>query len=304
MSAADTTPQGSPLFSDPKGREVPAPSFGGTPIADTHAHLGMLDDPALALARAARAGVGFIATIADASEDASRTYESLPEWLDRAKASLEADASAGMTPDLPRVRIVVGVHPHNAKDLTPQVEGELIRLASDARTVAIGEIGLDYHYDNSPREVQRAAFRRQLELALDRELPVVVHLREAHSDGAAIMQETGLPSAGCILHCHTLGPEALEPFLSLGCSVSFAGPVSFKKAEEIRAAARIVPIGRILTETDCPFMAPEPFRGRTNEPALVVFTAARMAQARGEELPAFAEHSYAAALRLLGGRDL
>lgn len=304
MSASETTPQNPPLFSDSKGREVPTPSFGGIPVADTHAHLAMLDDPALALARATRAGVGFIATIADASEDASRTYESLPGWLDRASALLAADSAQGATPELPRVRIVVGVHPHNARDLTPQVEGELIRLLSDARTVAVGEIGLDYHYDHSPREVQRAAFRRQLELALDRDLPVVVHLREAHADGASIMRETGLPRAGCILHCHTLGSEALEPFLSLGCSVSFAGPVSFKKAEEIREAARSVPVGRILTETDCPFMAPEPFRGRTNEPALVVFTAARMAQARGEELPAFAEHTYAAALRLLGGRDL
>ena len=98
-----------------------------------------------------------------------------------------------------------------------------------------------------------------------------------------------------------MGPEPLAPFLSLGCTVSFAGPVSFKKAEEIRAAARAVPAGRILTETDCPFMAPEPFRGRTNEPALVVFTAARLAEARGEELSDFALHARAAARRMLGG---
>jgi TatD DNase family protein len=98
-----------------------------------------------------------------------------------------------------------------------------------------------------------------------------------------------------------MGPEPLEPFLSLGCMVSFAGPATFKKADEIRAAARSVPAGRILTETDCPFMAPEPFRGRPNEPAFVVFTAARLAEARGEELPAFAEHAWETAFRALGG---
>jgi TatD DNase family protein len=291
-----------PLFVDSKGREVTAPDFGGRPVADTHAHLDMLDDPGTALARAALAGVCFVATVADPSEDASRTYESLPEWLASASTMLESPSGAVSAMEPPAVRIIVGVHPHNAKNLTPQVEVELIRLASDARTAAVGEIGLDYHYDYSPRDVQRAAFRRQLELAVEMDLPAVVHLREAHADGEAIMREVGLPRPGCILHCHTLGPEALEPFLAMGCLVSFAGPASFKKAEEIREAARRVPAGRILTETDCPFMAPEPFRGRTNEPAFVVFTAARLATARAENLPEFAEHAYGAALGILGGR--
>jgi TatD DNase family protein len=277
--AAETAPLNHPLFADAKGREVSAPDFGGVPVADTHAHLDMLEDPALALARAARAGVTFVATVADPSEDASRTYDSLPEWLAAASAVLASAGGVGRALEPPEVRIILGVHPHNAKDLTPQVEVELIRLASDARTTAIGEMGLDYHYDHSPREVQRSAFRRQLELAVEMNLPAVVHLREAHTDGEAIMRE-------------------------MGCLVSFAGPVSFKKADEIREAAHAVPSGRILTETDSPFMAPEPFRGRTNEPALVVFTAARMAAARGEQLGEFAEHAYAAALGILGERAL
>jgi TatD DNase family protein len=292
VNTAETTSPSDPLFADAKGREIHVPDFGGMPIADTHAHLDMLKEPALALARAARAGVTFVATVADPSEDASRTYDSLPGWLAATCTTLASAGGDASALESPEVRVVVGVHPHNAKDLTPQVELELIRLASDARTSAIGEIGLDYHYDHSPREVQRSAFRDQLRLAVEMNLPAVVHLREAHTDGEAIMREVGLPSAGCILHCYTLGPEALEPFLALGCAVSFAGPVSFKKGDEIR----------VLTETDCPFRAPEPFRGRTNEPALVVFTAARMAAARGEELPVFAEHTYAAALGLLGGR--
>jgi TatD DNase family protein len=302
--AAETAPLNHPLFADAKGREVLAPDFGGVPVADTHAHLDMLEDPALALARAARAGVTFVATVADPSEDASRTYDSLPEWLAAASAVLASAGGVGRALEPPEVRIILGVHPHNAKDLTPQVEVELIRLASDARTTAIGEMGLDYHYDHSPREVQRSAFRRQLELAVEMNLPAVVHLREAHTDGEAIMREVGLPRSGCILHCYTMGPEPLKPFLEMGCLVSFAGPVSFKKADEIREAAHAVPSGRILTETDSPFMAPEPFRGRTNEPALVVFTAARMAAARGEQLGEFAEHAYAAALGILGERAL
>jgi TatD DNase family protein len=284
-----------PLFADAKGREVALPHLGGL-IADTHAHLDMLDDPGLALARAARAGVGFIATIADASEDASRTFEELPAWLARA-GNLLSERGFTDTP-LPRVRVVVGVHPHNAKDLDAQVEVELRRLASHALTSAIGEIGLDYHYDHSPREVQRQVFRRQLEIAREIDIAAVVHLREAHDDGEAIMREVGLPEAGCVLHCYNLGPELLDRFLGLGCTVSFAGPVTFKKADEVRAAAAKVPLERILTETDCPFMAPEPFRGRTNEPALVAFTAARIADCRGEAPESFAQASFANAVRL------
>jgi len=277
------------------------PDFGGNPIADTHAHLDMLDDPALALARAARAGVGFVATVADPSEDAWRTYDELPSWFANARELLEGDARAVGGPVLepPRVRVIVGVHPHNAKNLTPEVEVDMRRLAEDGRTSAIGEIGLDYHYDHSPRDVQRDAFRRQLAIAHEFGLPAVVHLREAHDDGEAILRDVGMPPAGCILHCYNLGPEVLGRFLELGCTVSFAGPVTFKKAEEVRESAALVPPGRILTETDCPFMAPEPFRGRTCEPALTVFTAARIAEARGQMLTDFARDAYATALGLL-----
>jgi TatD DNase family protein len=285
-----------PLFVDAKGRAVTAPDFGG-PIADTHAHLDMLDDPGLALANAARAGVAFVATVADPSEDASRTHDELPTWFARAREALDAEG-LHETP-LPHVRVILGVHPHNAKDLDAQVEAECRRLALHGLSSAIGEIGLDYHYDYSPRDVQREAFRRQLHLAHEVDLPVVVHLREAHADGEAILREVGLPEAGCILHCYNLGAEPLDRFLALGCMVSFAGPATFKKADEVREAAATVPLSRILTETDCPFMAPEPFRGRTNEPAYVVFTAARLAEARDEALGDFAEATYDNARRIL-----
>ncbi len=286
-----------PLFSDSKGREVAAPDFGRMPIADTHAHLDMLDDPALALARAALAGVGFVATVADVTEDAWRTYDELTSWLANARELLVAAGREDVA--VPRVRVVVGAHPHNAKDWAHTAETELRRHAADPITCAIGELGLDYHYDHSPREVQREAMRAHLTLAHEFGLPVVVHLREAHADGLEILRDVGLPSAGCILHCFNLAPEAMAPFLELGCHVSFAGPATFKKAEEVRDAARSVPVGRLLTETDCPFMAPEPFRGRTNEPAYVAFTAARLAEARSESLEDLATHTFSAALGIL-----
>ena len=292
-------PVAEPLFVDSKGREVEAPVLGA-PVADTHAHLDMLDDPGLALGRAARAGVDFIATVADPSEDAARTYGDLPGWLEASSEYLRQTRDDGASSaSAPRVRVIVGVHPHNAKDFNPEVEVEMIRLAGHAVTSAVGEIGLDYHYDYSPREEQRAPFRRQLEIARELGLPAVVHLREAHADGEAILREVGLPEAGCILHCYTLGPRPLDRFLALGCHVSFAGPVTFKKADEIREAAASVPLERVLTETDCPFMAPEPFRGRANEPALTVFTAARLAEARGEASGVFAAAAWDNATRLL-----
>ncbi|HET6350569.1 MAG TPA: TatD family hydrolase [Coriobacteriia bacterium] len=284
------------LFCDAKGREVAAPAFGG-PVADTHAHLDMLEDPALALARAGWAGVGFIATVADVTEDAWRTYDELASWRANAAEMLAAWGLPHLT--VPHVRVIVGAHPHNAKDFSAEAEAEMCRFAEDPLTCAFGEVGLDYHYDHSPRDVQRARFARHLELAREYDLPVVIHLREAHDDGLAILAEVGMPTAGAILHCYNLDPATMVPFLELGCHVSFAGPVTFKKAEEVREAADAVPAGRILSETDCPFMAPEPFRGRTNEPALVVFTAARLAEARGEELDVFNARAYSAALRLL-----
>jgi len=285
-----------PPFADAKGRVVAAPDFAGVLIADTHAHLDMLDHPGFALANAARAGVGFVATVCDPSEDAERTYAELDTWRAEAAELLAADA-AGAAPA--RVRVIVGVHPHNAKAFSAEVEAAMRAMLADPRTSAVGEIGLDYFYDQSPRDVQRVVFEAQLRLAHEFAVPAVVHLREAHDDGFRILRSVGVPAAGCILHCYNLGPDLLGRFLELGCTVSFAGPVSFKKSTDVREAAALVPVGRILTETDCPFMAPEPFRGRVNEPAFTVFTAASIAGARGESLPEFAAHAWESALSLL-----
>jgi len=217
-----------PLFSDSKGREVAAPDFGGVAVAATHAHLDMLEDPALALARAACAGVKFIATVADVTEDAWKTYDDLASWRANA-AEMLASADVGEL-DVPRVRVVVGAHPHNAKSWGDEAAAEFRRLAADRLTCAVGEMGLDYHYDHSPRDIQRERFSDHLALAHEFGLPAVVHLREAHDDGLSILREQGIPPQGCILHCFNLAPQVMEPFLDLGCHVSFAGPATFKKA--------------------------------------------------------------------------
>jgi TatD DNase family protein len=300
LSAAD-----SPLaFFITKGkakRRVPVelPDLDGEPLIDTHAHLDMLDDPALALARAAVAGLTHVMTIADVSEDAARTYNELGDWQASAQGILDAHAPAHTTPlTVPQVGIIVGVHPHNARHFNDDAEAAIRAYARDHRTVGLGELGLDYHYDHSPRDTQRAIFTRQLRLAHDLNLPITLHLREAHDHGLQILQETGLPPRGAILHCFNLDPETARPVLKLGCVVSFAGPVTFKKADEVRAAAAAVPADRLIVETDCPFMAPEPFRGQKNEPALTLFTAATIATTRATPRPHIAHSTTATARRI------
>jgi len=251
----------------------------GALIADTHAHLEMLDDPAGAIERAAMAGVGFIVTVVDVTETPEGTFDLLDSWIDDARTRLEEWELPYVR--IPDVRIILGAHPHNAKNFDAAAEARMLELSADSRVVGIGEIGLDFHYDHSPRIVQRRAFRVQLDGAQRCELPAIVHLREAHEEGIGILRDVGVPEAGCVIHCYTADTELLEQLLELGCYISFAGPVTFKNADAIRAAAAAVPIDRLLVETDCPFMAPEPYRGMPNEPAWTVLTAARIAEVRG-----------------------
>lgn len=282
----------------------------GATIADTHAHLDMLDDPAGALARAALAGVALVITVVDPTEDAERTFDELDAWRATAaelirdtQRSGEAAASPQSVPGPPYVRVIIGAHPHNAKDFRVEAHEKLLELMAHPLVVGIGEIGLDYHYDHSPRDVQRAVFAEQLEAAADLRMPVAIHLREAHDDGEAIMRQVGLPAEGCILHCFTGDAALLDPFLDLGCYVSFAGPVTFKKADAIREAAALVPLERLLVETDSPFMTPEPYRGRPNEPALTVFTARRIAEVRGLSDVELARATWRNSVRLFARSD-
>lgn len=175
----------------------------------------------------------------------------------------------------------MGCHPHNAKHYDDALEQRLKDQLADPRVSAVGEIGLDYHYDFSPRDVQQMVFRRQLRVAHEAGLPVVLHIREAHDDAFRILQEEGFPQVGTLLHCFNLDWAELERWVEAGCHVAFGGPVTFKHADEVRDAAVRVPERMLLTETDAPYMTPEPLRGATCGPEHVLFTAERLCEVRG-----------------------
>jgi TatD DNase family protein len=176
----------------------------------------------------------------------------------------------------------VGVHPHDATKADASTFERLRELLRHPKVVAVGEIGLDYHYDFSPREVQRDVFSKQLAIAREADRPVVIHTREAWDDTIRLLRESG--AARGVLHCFSGGPEEAQQALDLGFHISFAGVVTFPKALNIQAAARMVPADRLLIETDAPYLAPAPKRGKRNEPAFVVETARKLAELRGVPL--------------------
>ena len=198
----------------------------------------------------------------------------------------ELDVAIRQAERYPFIYATIGVHPHDAAKATEETFAQLRDLASHPKVLAVGEIGLDYHYDFSPREVQHSVFERQLEIAAEFGKPVVIHTREAWEDTLA--RVTALPNGG-IMHCFTGDRGQAEQALERGFHLSFGGVLTFPKAEELREAARIVPEERLLVETDCPYLAPVPHRGKRNEPAFVVDTARRLAEVRGTTVEAIAE---------------
>lgn len=248
---------------------------------------------------------------------AGEEFESdLPEVIDRARqagveaalvilaAEDEAELARWLRVRLlwPETRAAVGVHPHRAGEFAADPEAAARLLATRLDTVpgvrAVGEIGLDYHYDFSPREVQQAVFRVQLRLARERDLPVVIHTREAEADTLAIIAEASGPSASStpsavvpaaqgaadlrgVFHCFSGDAAAAARALATGFYVSIPGIVSFPKAGELRQAVKTIPLDRLLIETDSPYLAPVPYRGKRNEPAHVVRVAEVVAEARG-----------------------
>ncbi|HEX8735295.1 MAG TPA: TatD family hydrolase [Pyrinomonadaceae bacterium] len=188
----------------------------------------------------------------------------------------------------------VGVHPHDAKTFTDAAEKRLIDLVkSSAKVVAWGEIGLDFYYDHSPRDVQAEVFRRQIQIARDLGLPVIIHSRDADEETVRILTEecSAGDFRGGIMHCFGGTPAMAEALMKIGFLISFAGNITFKKAENLREAARVVPFERLLIETDCPFLTPVPFRGRRNEPMYVVETARFLADFYGIELETLAKQT-------------
>lgn len=205
----------------------------------------------------------------------------------------------------PGLLFAVGVHPHEAGRMAA---GDLdvadlvrVSLGNTHDSRAIGEIGLDYHYDLSPRDVQRRVFRSQVALARETGIPVVVHTREADDDTLAILRDEGAGRVRGVFHCFSGSAALAEAALDLGFMLSFSGILTFPKADELRAVAASVPSDRLLVETDCPYLAPAPMRGRRNEPALVVRTAARLAEVRGVGIGDLEATVTANFARLFGG---
>ncbi len=198
----------------------------------------------------------------------------------------------------------VGIHPHDAAKV--EVGDEFLRLSrllQHDKVVAVGEIGLDYHYDLSPREVQKAVFIAQMDLAADARKPIVIHTREAWDDTFALLEKHWKPTGlGGIMHCFSGGPTEAERCLALGFHLSFGGIVTFPKALDVQEAARTTPSHRILIETDAPYLAPVPRRGKRNEPAFVVETARKMAELRGITPEELAQITTANFLELLDPR--
>jgi TatD DNase family protein len=188
----------------------------------------------------------------------------------------------------------VGVHPHDAKLYDDKAEEHLLDLiSSSAKVIAWGEIGLDFYYDHSPRDVQVEVFRRQIRKATERELPIIVHSRDANNETVQILKEECTSSSfrGGIMHCFGGTPEMAEALMEIGFLISFAGNVTFPKAENLRDAARIIPLERLLVETDCPFLTPVPYRGKRNEPSYVVNTAKFLADFYEIEFELLAEQT-------------
>ena len=234
-------------------------------LVDSHCHLDYLErdgDLDEVVARARRAGVGAMITICT-------------------KLS-EFDPVRAIAERYDEVTCSVGVHPHEAEDEGQQDARRLVALAKHPKVVAIGETGLDYYYDHAPRERQRTSFRAHLLAARDSGLPVIVHSRDADDDTVALLREAREegPFTG-VIHCFTAGPELAQAALDLGLYISVSGIVTFKKSEALRRTLEEVPLERLLVETDAPYLAPVPKRGKRNEPAYVVHTAAALAELKG-----------------------
>jgi TatD DNase family protein len=251
-------------------------------LFDTHAHLHFPDfdaDREAMMARAREAGVTRMLTIGT-----------------EVPTSRAAIALAEREPD---VWATVGVHPHDAAEADDGALSEIERLAHAPRVVAIGEIGLDFLRNLSPRDIQERVFRHLVGVARRLRKPVVVHCRDAHAEVLTILAEERVSEVGGIMHCFSGDVGIARRCLDLGLLVSLAGPVTYPNARSLPEVARFVPGDRLVIETDCPFLPPQGYRGKRNEPAYITLTAAKVAELRGEPLPDVARRASGSARRLL-----
>ena len=260
-------------------------------IFDTHCHIAdpaFDEDRAEVIARFRDSGVCRANVVADPCEEEPNQEKvfSLVEQHDFLCAS-------------------IGAHPHNASRYNESAEKTILEYLNHPKCRLLGEIGLDYHYDLSPREVQKDVFDRQLELAWERRVPVQLHIREAHGDCMDMLRSrlsAGRMPAG-VMHCYTGSWEAAKVYLDAGLYISLSGALTFKNAPKLQEVCRNVPADRLLIETDCPYMAPVPLRGRRNEPAFITHTLARAAELREISPERMAEQLYENSLRIFGLRD-
>lgn len=252
-------------------------------LVDTHAHL---NDKRLA---AALADLLELAHAAGVSKVINVGYD-----LPSSELAVQQAAQHEM------LFAAVGLHPHDAKLWSPALADSLINLLGQRKVVAWGEIGLDYHYDLSPRETQQTAFHDQIDLAKSRQLPIIVHDRDAHADVLTILRAHAPYLAGGVMHCYSGSEEMLTDYLELGFYISFAGPLTFRNARKSIEAAAQVPLDRLLVETDAPYLSPEPYRGKENHPAQVVWVARKLAEIRGLDDQQMATILTANAGRLFG----
>jgi TatD DNase family protein len=244
-------------------------------VIDSHAHLDMIERPTTeVVADAEAAGVRRVLTIGIDGNSC--------------RAALQ------LAQDFPQVRVAVGRHPNAATGFDDADGAELAALAAHDDCVAIGETGLDYYYDHSPRALQRECFERFIDLARRVNKPVVCHIRDAnesptgagaaagaHEEARAILKAGGAAELGCVIHCFTGSPADARAYAELGCYVSFSGIVTYKTAQGLRDSVPLIPLDRLLIETDCPYLAPIPKRGKRNEPSFIVHTAEQVARSAG-----------------------
>ena len=235
-----------------------------SPLVDSHAHLDFKDfnkDRDAVVRRALEAGVELIINVG----------------FDLASSRKGVDLAASYT----CIYAAVGIHPHDAAAVPHDYLAQLETLAVAPGVVALGEMGLDFYRDRSPRPRQRKVFREQLALARRLDMPVILHDRDAHAELIQILREDGLPAAGGVLHCFSGDLALAREAMALGLYISIAGPVTYPRNQDLRAVAAAIPVEKMLLETDAPFLSPVPQRGRRNEPAYVAFTAETVAALRG-----------------------
>ena len=248
-------------------------------LFDTHAHL---DDSAFDEDREA-----LLASFRDAGV----------ERVLNPGCSLETSRNAvKLTEQYPWIYAAVGSHPDAADEVNQQVLEEYRTLCKLPKVRAIGEIGLDYHYEDHPRELQQQAFRAQMALAEELQMPVIIHERDAHEDGMAIIRE--FPTVKGVFHCYSGSAEMARQLVSMGWYIGFTGVLTFKNARKAVETAASIPLDRIVLETDCPYMAPEPFRGKRNHPGYLYRMAERLAEIRGISVEEVHEATFRNALRL------